>query len=188
MSGSGGAGGAGRVSGVSVVDRSGRRLITLDRPRVLTWLAVVGPVLFAVDTLRRLAPGAPPWPLIAIVLLAAIAAEVPDSGVGLLVTIGYGVWWLLVSPDPGPGNALVVGLMLLVFHLALAQAAAGPPGCRPSAAAVGSLVVRGEAVAVATCCVALVAAFAPGRPVSPPALVALAVLALASLPWFLGRR
>lgn len=175
-------------AGISVVDRSGHRLITIDKPRVLTWLAVVVPVLFAVDTLRRLAPEAPPWPLIAIVLLAVVAAGIPDSGAGLLVIVGYGAWWLLVAPYPGPGTALVIGLVLLVFHLALAQAAAGPPGCRPSAAAVGSLVVRGEAVAVVTCCVALVAAFGPGRLVSPAAFVGLSVLALASLPWLLARR
>ncbi len=175
-------------AGISVVDRSGRRLITVDKPRVLTWLAVVVPVLLAVDTLRRVAPEAPPWPLVAIVLLAAVAVELPDSFVGLLVIVGYGVWWLLVAPYPGPGTALAVGLMLLVFHLALAQAAAGPPGCRPTAAAVGSLVVRGEAVAVVTCCVALVAAFGPGRLVSPAALVGVSVLALASLPWLLARR
>ncbi|KAA1425609.1 hypothetical protein [Nocardioides antri] len=171
------------VTGFVVEDRSGARLLTITVPGVVVRLLTVVPVAVAVLAVHRVAPGTPWWPSVLVVLLAVVAAEVPDSGAGLVTLGGLVGWWLVAVPEPSAGWTFVVACCGLVFHLALAHAAAGPRGCAPSAAVVGRLAARCGGLLAVTGAVAVVAAAAEEWGEPPVVLVALTLALAGALPW-----
>jgi len=176
------------MSGFVLQDRDGTELLTVTVPGAVVRLLTIAPVLVALGALHRLAPDTPWWPSSMIVLLAVVAAAVPDSAVGLLTLGGLVAWWFISVDVATPWWGLLVAGCGLTFHAALAHAAAGPPGCTPSWAAVGRLARRCAVVLAVTAALALVVEVAEEGG-EPPALIVGVTLALvAALPWYAARR
>lgn len=176
------------VTGLVVEDRSGARLLTITVPGGVVRLLAVVPVAVAVLAVHRAAPGTPWWPSVLVVLLAMVAVAIPDSGAGLVALAALVGWWLVAVPDPSARSAYLVAGCGLVFHLALAHAAAGPRGCAPSAAVVGRLAARCGWLLAVTGAVALVTGVGEEWG-EPPAIVVALTLALAgALPWLAAAR
>ncbi|KAA1418611.1 hypothetical protein F0U44_08920 [Nocardioides humilatus] len=170
-----------------VEDRDGTRLLTLTVPGIVVRLLTVLPVLVALAALHRIAPGAAWWPSAILAAMAAVSAEVPDSGAGLVTLGGLVAWWLLATDQAGTGWALLVAACGLVFHVALAHAAAGPPGCAPTTAVVARLAVRCAVVLLVTAAIALVVEVAEEWG-EPPTLIVGGTLAIVgALPWLAVR-
>lgn len=176
------------MTGFSLEDRDGTPLLTITVPGVVVRLFAVAPIAVAVGALHRVAPDALWWPSALLVLLAVLSAELPDSGAGLVTLAGLAAWWLVAVPEPEVWWGLLVACCALVFHAALAHAAAGPSGCTPTWVAGLRLARRCAGVLVATAgLAALVAAADEGG--EPPALVVGLTLALVGvLPWLAARR
>lgn len=176
------------VTGLVLEDRSGTRLLTITVPGAVGRLLTIAPVVVALLALHHLAPGTPWWPSVLVALLAVVAAELPDSGVGLFALGGLVAWWLTAVRDPTTGWAFLMACCGVVFHLALAHAAAGPPGCVPSRAVAARLAMRCGWLLLATGALALVVEGAEDWR-EPPTLVVGVTLALAgALPWLAARR
>ena len=150
---------------------------------VLRVLVVVAPVVAVAAV--RLASDRTMFPIdVAIVLLAVLCAVLPDSHLGLLVTLLVGVEWLASVDDTSTPWAVGAALALLVFHTSLAAASIAAPG------AVWSPAMRrrwlGRTAVVALLCAATwsaTAAIGRYQVAASSALVlsALVVLALAGL-------
>lgn len=176
------------VTGFVVEDRDGTPLLTLTVPGIVVRLVTVVPVAVALTALHLAAPDAEWWPSVTLLVLAVASAELPDSGVGLVTLGGLVAWWLIAVPEPATWWALVVSCCGLVFHVALAHAAAGPAGAGPTRAVVGRLAMRCTAVLLFTAGVAAVVEVAEEWG-EPPALVVGITLALVgALPWLAVRR
>jgi hypothetical protein len=176
------------VTGFVVEDRDGTELLTLTIPGLVVRLLTVAPVATALAVLYAIAPGAAWWPSAAVLLLAVLSAELPDSGAGLATLGGLVGWWLVAVPEPAVWWALVISGCCLVFHVVLAHAAAGPSGAGPTRAVVGRLTMRCAVVLVLTAGVAAVVEVAEEWG-EPPALAVGITLALAgALPWFAAPR
>lgn len=176
------------MSGFVLEDRDGAQLLTITIPGIVGHVLTVAPIAIAVGALHRTAPDTPWWPSALLVLLALVSAQVPDSGAGLMTLGGLVAWWLIAVQEPVVWWALLVASCGLVFHLALAHAAAGPTGCAPTWPTVGRLARRCAIVLLVTVSLAVVvdAAEAWGE---PPALLVGITLALAgALPWIAARR
>jgi hypothetical protein len=91
------------------------------------------------------------------------------------------------AADAPLAASLVVAAALLLFHVATAHAAAGPPGRAADRASVTRLAGRSALVLVGTGAVWLVAAAAEGV-VVPPAVLGAALLAAGALPLLTLRR
>lgn len=178
---------SGPLTGFVLEDRDGTQLLTITIPGVVVRALTIAPVAVAIAVLHRLAPDALWWPSLAVLLLAVGSAALPDSAAGLATLGGLVAWWLVAVPEPGVWSAFVVAACGLVFHVALAHAAAGPPGCGPTLAVVGRLAARCTGVLLATGGVAAVVTAAEDWG-EPPALVVGFTLALVgALPWFAAR-
>ncbi|WP_183095923.1 hypothetical protein [Nocardioides stalactiti] len=175
------------VTGLVVTDRDGSRLLTLTLPGLVTRLCVVLPVFLALVVVDRLAPEAPWWPPLVLVVLAAAAAELPDTSVGLVTLGGLVAWWLHAVTGPSEWWALLVAGCGLAFHTALAHAAAGPPGCTPTWAVVRRLAARCTGVLLVTGALALVVEIAEEGGEPPLLVVGLALALVAALPWAVRR-
>lgn len=174
--------------GLAVVDRRGRRLGTVSWARALTWLGVIGPVFVVTVLMTRVAPDAPWWPGPVLLALAVATAGLPDSPIGMVTIAGAGAWWVAVAEDaPRSASPLVAGA-LLVFHLATAHAAAGPPGRVADPGSVLRLVRGAAPVLAATFALCLVAVAAEDRVVVPPVVLGAALLAVAGVPLLVSRR
>lgn len=175
-------------TGFVLEDRDGTRLLTITLPGIVLRLVAVAPVVTAVAAVHVVAPDAPWWPSALLVLLALASTLLPDSGAGLMTLGGTVAWWLVAVEEPAVWWALLVATCGLMFHAALAHAAAGPPGCTPTWAAVGRLTLRCSVVLLMTTGLALVVEIAEEWG-EPPALVVGVTLALAgALPWYAARR
>lgn len=175
------------MSSLSLLDDAGRRVLTVTVTRVVVGAAMVLPPLVAVVVTWQVADsGSPWWPAPLLVALVPFAAALPDSGIPGLVLAGTGAWWLAAVHEPSLPATLLVAACFLVFHVATAHAAAGPPGCRPSAVVVGSLVARTGGLMAITAGVAAAAAPVDEVVGTPPVLVAAALVAVAALPWALS--
>jgi hypothetical protein len=128
------------------------------------------------------------WPSLALLVLAVGSAGLPDSGVGLVTLGGLAGWWLVAVPEPTVWPALVVSCCGLVFHVALAHAAAGPTGFAPTRTAVRRLAVRCGAVLLVTGGVAAVAEAAEEWGEPPALVVGLTLALVGALPWLYIRR
>lgn len=171
-----------------VSDREGRALATVSLGQVVLWVVIWGAELASVMTMVGVAAAHVSrgllWPAAVVILLAAIASTVPDSAAGLLTLLVYGVWWLVaVRSVPWPA-VLLVAVAALVLHLALAHAAAAPPGARSRAGVVSAVARDAGLVVVLTGVAAIVAAVLDRSGVHAPAfLIGVALLLVAVLPW-----
>ncbi len=178
----------GPVTGVVLQDRGGTPLVTLTVPGIVVRLVAVGTIAVALAVLHRVAPEIPWWPSLATLVLAVGSAAMPDSAVGLVTLGALAAWWLVAVDEPAVWWALVVACCCLVFHVALAHAAAGPSGFGSTRAVVRRLATRCGAVLLVTAGVAAVAGVAKEWG-EPPALVVGITLALVgAAPWFAARR
>lgn len=62
------------------------------------------------------------------VLLALLAALLPETNAPLALQVYLGLWWLIATPARLDGWTLVAAAAFAVVHLATTLAAAGPPG------------------------------------------------------------
>lgn len=175
------------MSALTVEDAAGRRLLTVTLGRVLTGAALVLPAVAAIVVTWRLA-GAAWWAVPVLAALVGVAAALPDSGIPAFVLAGVGAWWLAAVREPPVSGTLTVAACLLVFHVACAHSAAGPPGCVPSAAVVRSLLLRTVGVLAITAALAVIALLVDDVSGAPPVLVAATLVAVATLPWAVSRR
>jgi hypothetical protein len=175
-------------TGLAVVDRRGRRLGTLTWAGALTWLAVIAPIFAVAVWLTRVAPDTPWWPGPALLVLAVATAALPDSPTGLVTITGACAWWVVAATDEPLSGSIVVAAALLVFHVATAHAAAGPPGRTTDRASVLRLAGRSALVLAATTALWLVAMAAEGRVVVPPVVLGAALLTAGAVPLLGVRR
>lgn len=171
-----------------LLDREGRRLVTLGWAPLLRRAAIIGPVVVVLVTVAQVAPERPWWPAPALVLFAVVTAELPDSGIGLATVGGAGAWWAVAATDAPLAGSLLVAVALLACHLATAHAAAGPPGRVAEPATWLRLLGTALPLVAATVAVFAVSLAADGRVVVPTVALAAALLAAAALPWLAVRR
>lgn len=176
------------MTALTLVDDAGRRVLTMTWTRVTVGAAVLVPPVVAVAVTLRVLDGAAWWPAPLLVALVPFAVLLPDSGIPGFVLAGIGAWWLAAVREPPVVATVLVAACLLVFHVATAQAAAGPPGCVASAAVVRPLLLRTAGVLVVTAGLALAAFVVDERVGAPPVLVAAALVAVAGLPWAFSAR
>lgn len=176
------------MSVLAIEDRSGTTLLTITVPGLVLRLVAVLPVAVALGALHAVAPEAPWWPSVAVGLLAVVAAELPDSGAGLVALGGLVAWWLLAAVDPAAWWSLLVAACCLVSHVALALAAAGPSGCAPTPDVLRRLAVRCGTVLAVTAAVALVVDVAEEWDEPPSLLVGVTLGLVGALPWLAARR
>ncbi len=175
-------------TGFVLEDRDSTRLLIITIPGIVLRVVTISPVVTSVAAVHVVAPGAPWWPSALLVLLALVSTAVPDSAAGLMTLGAMVAWWLIAAEDPTVWWGLLVAACGLMFHAALAHAAAGPTGCTPSWAAVGRLARRCSAVLLVTAGLALVVEVAEEGG-EPPALVVGVTLALVgALPWYAASR
>ncbi|RHW27954.1 hypothetical protein D0Z08_06625 [Nocardioides immobilis] len=176
------------LTGFVVEDRDGTRLLTITIPGIVVRILTIVPVVTALGVLHLVAPETPWWPSLVLVLLAVISAEVPDSGAGLVTLAGLVSWWLLAVPEDTVWWALLVATCGLVFHVALAHAAAGPPGATPTWAVVRQLAGRCGLVLLVTTGLAVVVEVAEEWGEPPAVLVGITLALIGILPWLAARR
>lgn len=176
------------MSGFVLQDRDGTRLLTITVPGMVVRVLTIAPVVVALGCLHAVAPGAPWWPSLVLVLFAVLSAEVPDSTAGLITLGGLVAWWLVAVEEPAVWWGLVVSCCCLVFHTALAHAAAGPQGCSPTWPVVGRLAGRCAVVLLVTAGLALVVEVAEEGGEPPALLVGVTLALVGALPWLAARR
>jgi hypothetical protein len=176
------------VTGFVLEDRDGTPLLTLTVPGIVVRLLTVVPVAVALAALHLVSPDAEWWPSVTLLLLAIASAELPDSAAGLMTLGGLVAWWLIAVPEPGIWWALVVSCCGLVFHVALAHAAAGPSGSAPTWGVVRRLVGRSAAVLLFTCGVAALVEVAEEWGEPPALVVGITLVLVGALPWLAARR
>ena len=176
------------VTGFVLEDRDGTQLLTLTIPGIAVRVLTVVPIAVALAELHRVAPDALWWPSFALLVLAVGSAGLPDSSVGLVALGGLVAWWLVAVPEATPWSALVVSCCGLVFHVALAHAAAGPTGFGPTWAVVGRLATRCVAVLLATSGLAAVVVVAEEGGEPPAVVVGITLALVGALPWLAVRR
>lgn len=178
----------GGVTGFVLEDRDGTRLLTITIPGIVVRILTVAPVAIALGALHRVAPDTLWWPSAILVLLAVVSAELPDSGAGMITLGGLIAWWLISVGEVAAWWALLVAACALVFHTALAHAAAGPPGCAPTWSTVRRLAVRCAAVLLVTSGLALVVEAAEEWGEPPTLMVGITLALVGVLPWLAARR
>lgn len=169
---------------LAVLDRKGRTVAVLSPGRVALAVAEIFSVATMVCTVIAMAPDQPLWPAALVIVTAAVAITLPDSGAGLCTLLGYGVWWLAAGGD-GPWPWAVVGSIAgLVFHVALAHAASAPSAAITEPTAARALIGAAAVVALATAAVgALVAIITKSGLETPALLIGVALAAVALAPW-----
>lgn len=176
------------MSSLVVASRHGRPLLRLSWARVLTAAALLLPMGGAVLALLLAAPGTPPWPAFLVALAVGWAVALPDGLGGLVALLGYALWWAEAVPDPTTPWALLAAVSLLVFHAAVARAAAGPWGCPVEAPVLARLGRDLLAVVTVTAGVAWLATASRGWFEAPLLLVAAALVLVGVLPWLSDAR
>ena len=116
------------MSGISIEDRRGRRWFVITPSRLAVVALVLGSVGVAIGSLLLTGPRGPTWPALVIALLALIALLLPDSEAAMAAMMAYGAWWFSAVGDVTTPWAVPAAVALLVFHAAVAHAAAGPAG------------------------------------------------------------
>lgn len=176
------------MSGLVIEDRAGRRVATITLGRTLLQAAVALPVPVASVVTWSAAPsGAPWWPVPVLAVLALGSAALPDSGAPLVTLAALCAWWLVAVPEPGTAPTLAVATCAVVFHLAAALAAAGPPGIASPPDVAGRLALRAAVLLAVAAALALAATAAEHRSVPPPLVVAVTLLLAGALPWLADR-
>jgi hypothetical protein len=104
-----------------------RLVLTSPQQRVFRLLVVVGAIAFLV-TAGVAGGDAHPFFTTFGVLLALLAAVLPESNVPLALQLYLGGWWLVATPARLDAWTLVAALAFTVVHLATTLAATGPSG------------------------------------------------------------
>ena len=168
----------------TVQDRRGRTLAIVTWGLVVIGVAELGSVVTMVGLAAAHAPRTELWPGLVVIVLAALAVAVPDGPIGLLTLLAYGGWWLVADRTAPWTAALVVALAALVFHVALAHAAAGPAGVAIAPAVARSVARDVGVVAALTGGAALVVAVLDGSGLRAPSyLIGVALILIGLLPW-----
>jgi len=176
------------VTGFVLTDRDGTQLLTITVPGIVVRLLTVAPVAIAVGALHRVAPDTLWWPSVLLVLMAVVSAALPDTGAGLVTLAGLAAWWLIAVRESEVWWGLLVACCGLVFHAALAHAAAGPPGCTPTWSAVVRLARRCGGVLLVTAGLAVVVEVAEEWGDPPTLVVGLTLALVGALPWLAASR
>jgi hypothetical protein len=175
------------LTGFVLEDRDGTRLLTITVPGIVVRILTVAPVVVALGALHHVAPGTTWWPSLVVLLLAAVSAEVPYSGAGMVALGGLVAWWLISVHEPAVWWGLLVACCGLGFHSALAHAAAGPSGCTPTWPVVRQLAGRSSVVLLVTAGLAAVVEVAEEWGEPPALLVGLTLALVGALPWLAAR-
>lgn len=94
-------------------------------------LMVVASALVAAGCLAVLTDSSRPWQWLLIIGVPGVAcAALPDSHFGLVVVVGVVAAWLTSVDDLTSPWSLVLGVLLAVFHVSMAAAAAAPGAAR----------------------------------------------------------
>lgn len=174
---------------LTVMDRGGRTLALVTGGRAALWAAEVGSVSAMVAVAAASSPRAGLWPAALVLVLAALAVALPESEAGLLMLFAYGGWWFAAVRTASLGAVLVAAVAALIFHLALAHAAAAPAGAVIGLAVLRSVAVDVALVIVVTGAAAAVVSVLNGAHLhSPPFLIGVALLLIGLLPWLAGTR
>ena len=176
------------MSSVSVEDRHGRRWFVITPSGLAIDALVFGSVGTAIGSLLLTDHHGPTWPALVIGFLALIALLLPDSEAAMATMMTYGAWWFYAVQDVTTPWAVPAAVALLVFHAALAHAAAGPAGIatdRTTAQAWWRACVLASAPAVLVFGVVTLARDAAS---TPPAIVGLTLLLVMLLLVLASRR
>lgn len=164
-------------------DSFGVRWLTVSRGRLVRAGLIVGSMAVAVFALNAAAPANPYFASAILLTDAVLSVTRPDSWRALVGVAFFGLVWLVRVPDVSIQWALVAALALLVFHLVVAEASAGPPGLETGPATVLTWLLHGGLVGVAAVVVAVVAVAAQDRVASPQALLGATLLCLVAVVW-----
>lgn len=135
------------------------------------------------------APAADRWPGLLVIIAAGVAMIAPDTEAGLVALLGYGGWWLSADRAASWVAVLVAAVASLTLHLALAYAAAAPPGAAIRGNAVRRQLIDVGLVLVGTGVTALTLAVLRGTGFHAPAFtIGVALLLLALLSWIAPMR
>ena len=111
------------------------------------------------------------------VVLAVLAALLPETNAPLALQLYLGVWWLVATPARLDGWTLVAAGAFAVVHLATTLAATGPPGVDLDPALLRRWRARAAGCLAAVVAVWLVASVAPDHDPSAGTLAAALLLA-----------
>ncbi|MCM0619054.1 hypothetical protein [Nocardioides bruguierae] len=92
--------------------------------------------------------GTRPWSWLSVVLLglSVVWAVVPDSVVGIVVSLVVLVWWLIADPRLDDAGPVVGATSLLLAHLCAALASSGPARVGPPGTVLGRWAGRASAL------------------------------------------
>ncbi|MGN6722179.1 MAG: hypothetical protein ACTHJM_06165 [Marmoricola sp.] len=157
--------------------------------RVALWVAEVGSVAAMVSVAAASASHVELWAAAAVTVLGSLAVVLPESEAGLLTLIAYGAWWFAVDGHASMGAVLAAAMAAMVFHVAIAHAAAAPPGAVTRLAVLRSLAVDVASVGLVTWAAAIVVSLVDGAHLhSPSFLIGVALVLVGALPWAAGTR
>lgn len=169
---------------LAIRDRSGREVWLLSGSRIALGAVELGSAITMVVIAAAVARPSDRWPAFVVLALAMLAMTLPDSEAGLLGFVGYGGWWVAVDRSASWGAVLAAALAGLVFHLALAHAAAAPSGAVIRPAVLRAVLGDAGILVVLTCVATLVVAAMRGAGVHAPTFVIGVALTLVGLlPW-----
>jgi hypothetical protein len=112
------------------------------------------------------------------VLLALLAALLPESNAPLALQLYLGVWWLVATPARLDGWTLLAAVAFAVVHLATTLAATGPSGSTLDPALLRRWQTRAVGCVAVTLAVWLVAVVLPVHDASGPVLGAALLLVI----------
>jgi hypothetical protein len=169
---------------MTVSDRGGRPVAVVSVGRVLLWVAEVGSVAVMVSIAAVSASRVEGWAAAVVILLASLAIVLPESEAGLVTLLAYGGWWFAADRNASLGAVLIAAVAAAVFHVALAHAAAAPPGAVMRLAVLRSLATDLAIVGVVMGAAAIVVSLIDGAHLhSPSFLIGLALVLIGVLPW-----
>lgn len=169
---------------MTVSDRAGRTVAVVSAGRAFVWVAEVGSVSAMVAVAAASAPRVELWAAAVVIVLAALAVVLPDTEAGLLTLLAYGGWWFAGVRHVSAGAVLVAAVAALIFHLAIAHAAAAPPGAATSLAVLRSVALDVAVVSLVTGAAEIVVSLMDDTHLhSPSFLIGVALALIGLLPW-----
>lgn len=154
-----------------------RVVLASPQQRVFRLLTVLGAAVFLAAVVAASGDAHPVITMLG-VLLALLAALLPETNAPLALQLFLGLWWLVATPMRLDGWTLVAATAFTVVHLATALAATGPPGADLDPALLRRWLMRAAGCLAATVAVWLVASAWPDH--DPNGLLLAAALLLAS--------
>jgi hypothetical protein len=113
-------------------------------------------------------------------LLALLAALLPETNAPLVLQLYLGLWWLVATPARLDGWTLFAAAAFTVVHLATTLAASGPPGTELDPGLLRRWRARTAGCLAAVVAVWLVASVSPEH---EPSAMSLAVALLLTAGW-----